>query len=76
MPVVYNDRNAMESVLSELAFKYGYTLILDNSDNIRIGSASGTVITTLTKVGNSYTHGVTYVYDLVEQYIKSHYFGS
>lgn len=37
MPVVYNDRNAMESVLSELTFKYGYTLILDNSDNIRIG---------------------------------------
>lgn len=74
MPVVYNDRNSIESALSELSFKYGYDVILDNSDNIRVGSASGVIITTLTKIGNSYTHGVTYVYDLVEEYIKSHYF--
>lgn len=76
MPAVYNDRNSIESALSELKLKY--------TDLVSITlNPAGTQITvtkredhvvpiTLSVSGNNFNHGASYVMSVVEQFIISH----
>lgn len=76
MPAVYNDRNSIESALSELELKY--------TDLVSITlNAAGTQITvtkrsahdvpiTLSVSGSNFNHGASYIMSVVEQFIISH----
>ena len=76
MPAVYNDRNSIESALSELKLKY------TNLTDITL-DAAGTQITVVTRIGShvvpitlsvsgsNFNHGASYIMSVVEQFIIS-----
>lgn len=76
MPVVYNDRNSIESALSELELKYTdlVSITLDPAGTqITVAKRSSHVVPiTLSVSGGSFNHGASYIMSVVEQFIISH----